>query len=335
MGRFFSLGLPPFSGAAIVGNGCGESGINLDSTFNRINADHGSGGAWEWRDSAGAPRKTRLKIFADQRGPGLESDLGTQCDYLVYELQTYFPALYAQFRNPGTRTIKNLTANFCWAFENPAPATAGLDNRIARAEQAYADWMVAKPPEMVAQAPTPTGPVVIMPTLQAPSPALPKASPILLPQFPAVVPSDVGRQSAVIDQMVHIQQNYADQIAEFEKEKAIIDSAIASFSGVLPPTISHPALPAPLEVTQASVPRRIPMFKNWQTTASGVGALLGATAAILHSVSVGQMPDVTQVAILFAAVSSGIGLIQAKDKNVTGGTIPQTVEASKRTGTAQ
>ena len=74
------------------------------------------------------------------------------------------------------------------------------------------------------------------------------------------------------------------------------------------------------------------MFKNWQTSAAGIGAILGAVAAIATSVSHGQMPDITQISILFAAVSSGIGLLNAKDHNVTGGTVPATVEAVKRTG---
>jgi hypothetical protein len=34
----------------------------------------------------------------------------------------------------------------------------------------------------------------------------------------------------------------------------------------------------------------------------------------------------------FAAISAGFGLIQAKDKDVTGGTIPATLEAKKRVG---
>ena len=76
------------------------------------------------------------------------------------------------------------------------------------------------------------------------------------------------------------------------------------------------------------------MFKNWQTTVGGLGSLLGAVSAIAISVSHGQMPDVTQIAILFAAVSSGIGLLNAKDHNVTGGTVPATPEAARRTGTA-
>lgn len=73
---------------------------------------------------------------------------------------------------------------------------------------------------------------------------------------------------------------------------------------------------------------------NWQTNLGGIGALLGAAAGIAHSISVGQMPDVTQLGVLFAAVSAGFGLMQAKDKNVTGGTIPATFEAKRRVGDA-
>jgi Phage tail lysozyme len=116
---FASRGYHEFGAGAIIGNGCGKSGPNLDSTFDRVHADHGSGGAWEWRDSEGSPRKTRLAAFADARAPGLRNDLFIQCEYVMWELHEKFPELDDQLRNPGSRTIANLTANFCWIFEDP------------------------------------------------------------------------------------------------------------------------------------------------------------------------------------------------------------------------
>lgn len=69
---------------------------------------------------------------------------------------------------------------------------------------------------------------------------------------------------------------------------------------------------------------------NWQTNLSGLGALFGAAASVATSISHKQMPDETQLGVIFAAVSAGIGLLQAKDKHVTGGTVPATDEAKRR-----
>jgi hypothetical protein len=69
---------------------------------------------------------------------------------------------------------------------------------------------------------------------------------------------------------------------------------------------------------------------NWQTNLAGLGTIFGAAASVITSVSHKQMPDETQMGVLFAALSAGIGLLKAKDKNVTGGTVPATPEAERR-----
>jgi hypothetical protein len=69
---------------------------------------------------------------------------------------------------------------------------------------------------------------------------------------------------------------------------------------------------------------------NWQTNVSGFATLLGAAASVAASIGKKQMPDETQLGIIFAAISTGVGLLQAKDKNVTGGTVPATKEAQRR-----
>ncbi|MCI0562049.1 MAG: phage tail tip lysozyme, partial [Nitrososphaera sp.] len=58
---FVEKGYAPLGAAAIVGNGVGESGPNLDSRVERgARADHGSGGFLEWR----LERKDNLYKFA-------------------------------------------------------------------------------------------------------------------------------------------------------------------------------------------------------------------------------------------------------------------------------
>lgn len=74
---------------------------------------------------------------------------------------------------------------------------------------------------------------------------------------------------------------------------------------------------------------------NWATTLAGIGQILGSLAGIAIAVATGNIPGiVTSVIAGIGGVSGGIGLINAKDKNVTGGTVPQTSEAVTRSTSA-
>jgi predicted aconitase with swiveling domain len=61
-------------------------------------------------------------------------------------------------------------------------------------------------------------------------------------------------------------------------------------------------------------------MKSWKTTASGVIAVLVAVASAAEALINGRPVDWATVA---AAVMAGIGLIFAKDSNVTGGSVTQ------------
>jgi hypothetical protein len=54
---------------------------------------------------------------------------------------------------------------------------------------------------------------------------------------------------------------------------------------------------------------------NWKTSASGFAAVLTALADVLHALSAGQLPNFEAD---IPAIVSGIGLIVAKDSNVSG-----------------
>lgn len=60
---------------------------------------------------------------------------------------------------------------------------------------------------------------------------------------------------------------------------------------------------------------------NWQTSLFGAGGIFAAGYGVYHSITSGQPIDATQVSILLGMVSYGIGLLRAKDANVTGGTV--------------
>jgi hypothetical protein len=63
--------------------------------------------------------------------------------------------------------------------------------------------------------------------------------------------------------------------------------------------------------------RRITMWKNWRTTLAGIGTLL-AVAIKVATEGVGAFTSTDA-----ALVTGAIGLVMAKDSNVTGGTIRQ------------
>ena len=62
-------------------------------------------------------------------------------------------------------------------------------------------------------------------------------------------------------------------------------------------------------------------MKSWKTTVAGIVTIIVAVGnAVLTYLKTGTLPD---FGILIAAVTAGIGLIKAKDANVTGGTVQQ------------
>jgi hypothetical protein len=61
-------------------------------------------------------------------------------------------------------------------------------------------------------------------------------------------------------------------------------------------------------------------MKNKKTTLAGLASLLTGAAGVVHSISAG---DFSNIQASIAAIIAGIGLLAAKDHNVTGGSIQQ------------
>lgn len=57
---------------------------------------------------------------------------------------------------------------------------------------------------------------------------------------------------------------------------------------------------------------------NWQTTAMGIAAILTSAGAIFHAAGTG---DWTTALSALPGILGGLGLVAAKDKNVTGGSV--------------
>lgn len=76
------------------------------------------------------------------------------------------------------------------------------------------------------------------------------------------------------------------------------------------------------------------MMKNWQTTISTLPAAFGAAVNIYTALSHGATPEANQWGIVGVAVSAVLIGLFSKDRNVTGGTKPQTAEAVMRAQSA-
>ncbi len=71
-------------------------------------------------------------------------------------------------------------------------------------------------------------------------------------------------------------------------------------------------------------------MNNPWTNSTGMLALIGAGFGIYQAIASGSAPDTTQLMTIFYGITTGVGLLKAKDWNVTGGTKPQTKEAIER-----
>lgn len=71
-------------------------------------------------------------------------------------------------------------------------------------------------------------------------------------------------------------------------------------------------------------------MKSPKTTILGILAILGAVVAFGTALLDGKPETVPDILATLSAISAGIGLITAKDANVTGGTVPATSEAAAR-----
>ncbi|SDR00253.1 hypothetical protein SAMN05519103_00368 [Rhizobiales bacterium GAS113] len=64
------------------------------------------------------------------------------------------------------------------------------------------------------------------------------------------------------------------------------------------------------------------LLSNWKTTAAGLAAVFGGLATITHAVATSPL-DPTAIYSGVTSIAAGIGLLAAKDGNVTGGSVKQ------------
>jgi hypothetical protein len=64
------------------------------------------------------------------------------------------------------------------------------------------------------------------------------------------------------------------------------------------------------------------IWKNWKTTSAGILAIVGGITRFAFAMKAGEFTE-ESVTTTVMAILTGIGLIFAKDGNITGGTIKQ------------
>ncbi len=135
LGIFVADGYDPTGAAAAVGNFSQESGVDLHSGY-AAKTDHGSQGIAQWRLS-------RLDALADFcASEGLHSGtLAAQVKFAIFELGKDYSDLDNALRAGGD--IDRLTARFCWDYERPNKAQAGLASRIKQAHAAFDEYVAA------------------------------------------------------------------------------------------------------------------------------------------------------------------------------------------------
>jgi len=138
--------LPLVSAAAVAGNGWQENWLRPVVPRDEPK-DHGSDGVLQWRLD---------RLVALKRYPRWDT-LETQARFFKDECRAKYPQLWEQLRNPGERSIDNLTANICDFYERPSKAGRVIDRRIDFAKQVYDHC-----------APAPALPKVLQPVVNAP-----------------------------------------------------------------------------------------------------------------------------------------------------------------------
>jgi hypothetical protein len=303
---FLAVGFTKNGAAAPVGNGCQESGDFLVATMFRAHPDWSggvpdalkSGGFEEWLGD----RKTACIAFigrAEQRlgvtKGSLLNDLGTQCAFVVYELQTNerYATLYQQLTT-GSRSIANLTANFMAIYEVPALKTANLDNRIAHAEA-----VAVRAAEIKATTASPTATPVHVP--EVPRPQVP-ATPTKPPTAPSVPisASTAGRQSAILDNLEAMRTAYLAERAAIDKELGIIETTIADFGKLASLPAQSILLPEAAK-SAAPQPQRTGIMDS-QISAAIRNLLIFAGGTL---VSTGYVDNATLVSVVGGIVSLG------------------------------
>lgn len=243
------------------------------------------------------------------------SALDTQLAFVLTEIANSYPNCWAAIRS--TASYQGIISILVDEYEDPKNKPAEINGALAIAGPLAAlPPPQPAPPAAVPQAPAPQVPVPTTPPSAVPSGLPPISSTIagldaaILDHFGAILDALTKQRDAINVRIAKIQA----QAAEF----ATLEGAGTSLP---PPLLQKPATePAATAITQTQGVQNM-LGTSWITSVFGTGSLAGAVATVGVDLYNKTMPDAASMSLIFSSVMAGMGLLQAKDKNVTGGTV--------------
>jgi GH24 family phage-related lysozyme (muramidase) len=191
-------------------------------------------------------------------------------------------------------------------------ANGGVNRKRRLSEAAF--YLASAAP--IPAHPTPIPPV---PVPKVPAPPLPTPGPS--PGPPSPIPTsgaEAGWDAAFRDNIGGWRDLLIDERAKIDARIAFLDKMVGEFKTIGAPTPTIPQIPA--AIPAAIVPQGIQTMlgKNWQTTLAGLVAALAGAAKVIPA-----LQPYSDILTTIMGVAGGVGLMAAKDHNVTGGTIKQ------------
>ena len=199
-------------------------------------------------------------------------------------------------------------------------ANGGVNRKRRIAEAAfYLTPDAATMPQPRPAAPVPQAPAPYVPIPAPPPPAAPAGLPPISATVAGMDAAILAQFGAILDAITKQRDALNVRIAKIQtqaSEFATLEGAETS----LPPLLQKPAASpaATPTITQGATTM---LGTSWITSLFGTGSIAGAIATVAIDIANKQMPDAASMSLIFSSAMAGMGLLQAKDKNVTGGTV--------------
>jgi hypothetical protein len=259
--------------------------------------------------SLNGPRQKDLLDYATAHNLPVDH-LDTQLDFVLTEIANSYPKSWAAIRSSAS--YQSIVPIIVDEYENPRDKPKEINGALV-----IAAALASLPAQQVPPAPVPQGPAPKAPPIILPVPAAPAG-------LPPISSTSAGRVASAADTIMEMRDARIAELISDDPEIAAYDEALAAF-GKLEAVIVPAALPKPAaKPAETTIPQQrnnTVLGPNWITSIFGVGTIGGALATIAFNIYSKQTIDPASVSLLFTSVMTGFGLIQAKDKNVTGGTI--------------
>jgi GH24 family phage-related lysozyme (muramidase) len=272
-----------------------------------------------------------IAIYGSSKHPGMGADVWKKLTENQKSALTSITYNYG--RLPVTVTVNDPAATAAEIRAREGD-NGGVNRKRRTAEAAFYLTPDEGEPQAAPSAAIPQAPAPQVPSTLPPMPAPPAGIP--LPPSAPIPASAAARQTAFRKEIgAYRDVLTAEQAAlnaEFDAEIAALDKMVGEDSG-RPAAASAAALQiptaSPAETTTQGNQTVNSVFgiTNWKTTLGGIAAILSALGAGGHAISTGDMSSAYES---IPAILAGISLIAAKDSNVTGGSVAQTVEAQQR-----